>query len=171
MLDVVAKDVKVQVAFDPAQVQSYRLIGYENREVADVDFRNDAVDGGEVGRGHSVTALYDVVLRPFQSAMSGPAWATAHIRYKSPAGSAPASEASFPLESHRIAPGFDAAPESLRFASAVAAFAEILRESPHAKSWKLSELERIATGASEGRSERQELVGLVRRASASRGRR
>ena len=60
MLQVIAKDAKVQVDFNPAVVSRYRLIGYENRDVADQDFRNDTVDAGEVGAGHNVTALYEV---------------------------------------------------------------------------------------------------------------
>jgi Ca-activated chloride channel family protein len=61
-LTVVARDAKIQVAFDPSVIESYRLIGYENRKVADEDFRNDDVDAGELGAGHSVTALYEVKL-------------------------------------------------------------------------------------------------------------
>lgn len=63
LLETVAKDVKIQVEFKPESVTGPRLIGYENRDVADKDFRNDKVDGGEIGAGHSVTALYDVVFR------------------------------------------------------------------------------------------------------------
>ncbi|MBR3630751.1 MAG: von Willebrand factor type A domain-containing protein [Oscillospiraceae bacterium] len=61
-LYTVAKDVKLQVGFDPEMVESYRLIGYENRLLADEDFANDQVDAGEIGSGHSVTALYELVL-------------------------------------------------------------------------------------------------------------
>ena len=61
-LQVVARDVKIQVDFNPDVVRSYRLIGYENRDVADVDFRNDQVDGGEIGAGHATTALYELKL-------------------------------------------------------------------------------------------------------------
>jgi Ca-activated chloride channel family protein len=61
-LRVIARDVKIQVEFNPEAVIAYRLIGYENRDIADRDFRNDAVDAGEIGAGHTVTALYDVVL-------------------------------------------------------------------------------------------------------------
>ena len=61
-LEVVAKDVKLQVDFDPALVSRYRLIGYENRDLADSDFRKDEVDAGQVGSGHQVTALYEVEL-------------------------------------------------------------------------------------------------------------
>ncbi len=61
-LQTIAGDAKVQVEFEPGVVQSYRLLGYENRDVADRDFRNDAVDAGEIGAGHQVTALYEVKL-------------------------------------------------------------------------------------------------------------
>jgi Ca-activated chloride channel family protein len=61
-LEVVAKDVKIQVDFDKQAVVKYRLVGYENRDVADIDFRNDKVDAGEIGAGHSVTAIYEVEL-------------------------------------------------------------------------------------------------------------
>src|SRR6185312_15591471 len=57
----IAKDVKLQVEFNPAQVASYRLIGYENRLLKKEDFNNDAVDAGEIGAGHTVTALYEIV--------------------------------------------------------------------------------------------------------------
>ncbi len=63
-IDLRALDAKAQVVFDPATVASYRLIGYENRAIADEDFRDDRVDGGEVGPGHTVTALYEIRLRP-----------------------------------------------------------------------------------------------------------
>jgi Ca-activated chloride channel family protein len=62
-LQAIARDAKIQVEFDPETVQSYRLLGYENRDVADRDFRNDAVDAGEVGAGHEVTALFELKLR------------------------------------------------------------------------------------------------------------
>ena len=61
---MIALDAKVQVDFNPDVVAYYRLVGYENRDVADQDFRNDAVDAGEIGAGHSATALYAVMLRP-----------------------------------------------------------------------------------------------------------
>ena len=79
-LQNIAKDAKVQVEFNPGVVQSYRLLGYENREVADQDFRNDAVDAGEVGAGHSVTALYEVKLHQGQSGSVG----TVRLRYEDP---------------------------------------------------------------------------------------
>ena len=82
-LVVAAADAKAQVEFDPAQVAGYRLIGYENRAVADEDFRNDAVDGGEVFAGHTTTALYEVALR--EGRHEGPfVWAT--VRYRDDSG-------------------------------------------------------------------------------------
>jgi len=77
-LDVRARNAKVQVAFNPAAVASFRLIGYQDRAVANQDFRNDTVDGGAVGPGHSVTALYDVRLRPGASGQL----ATATVRWQ-----------------------------------------------------------------------------------------
>jgi Ca-activated chloride channel family protein len=78
-LEVAAKDVKLQFDFDPAVVSRYRLIGYENRDVADKDFRNDKVGGGQIGWGHQVTAMYEVEL-----AHPGAPLGTLRIRHKAP---------------------------------------------------------------------------------------
>ncbi|NHA69346.1 vWA domain-containing protein [Phycicoccus flavus] len=83
-LVVAATDAKAQVEFDPRQVAGYRLIGYENRAVADEDFRDDAVDGGEVFAGHTTTALYDVALRGSQR--SSRPFVTATVRYQDERG-------------------------------------------------------------------------------------
>ena len=82
-LVVAAKDAKAQVAFDPAQVSGYRLLGYENRAVADEDFRNDAIDGGEIFAGHTTTALYEVALREGRSREP---FVTATVRYLDDSG-------------------------------------------------------------------------------------
>lgn len=79
-LVTIAKDVKIQVEFNPAQVRSYRLIGYENRLLAREDFANDKIDAGEIGAGHTVTALYEVV--PAGAAEPGAASATEALRYQ-----------------------------------------------------------------------------------------
>ncbi len=84
-LVVAATDAKAQVEFDPAQVSGYRLLGYENRAIADEDFRNDAIDGGEVFAGHTTTALCDVALREGRS--RGP-FVTATVRYLDDSGRA-----------------------------------------------------------------------------------
>ncbi|WP_181788129.1 vWA domain-containing protein, partial [Streptomyces phytophilus] len=89
-VDLRARDAKAQVVFDPDAVSDYRLIGYENRQVADEDFRNDAVDGGEVGPGHTVTALYAVRLAEGASGSV----ATATVRWLDPDTRAPQEESS-----------------------------------------------------------------------------
>ncbi|MCA9620905.1 MAG: von Willebrand factor type A domain-containing protein [Myxococcales bacterium] len=162
MLEVVARDVKIQVEFDPSVVARYRLIGYENRDVADRDFRNDAVDAGEIGAGHRVTALYDIVLEKAPAPGRSPI--IVRLRHKPPTGSERATEMAVKMGPEAMSSSFAAAPKSFRFATAVAGFAEILRQSPHAKTWRLADVARIADQARSGSSEQEELVGLVRKA-------
>jgi Ca-activated chloride channel family protein len=168
LLQVVARDVKIQVELDPNVIRRYRLIGYENRDIADKDFRNDKVDAGEVGAGHSVTALYDVEL--VDSSKAPASGVVVRMRHK-PAknmlngGSDTASESTFPMPSSAFTSSFEEAPENYRFAVSVAAFAEILRRSPHAAEWKLADVARIAQASSSQRPERAELVNLVGSAS------
>jgi Ca-activated chloride channel family protein len=159
LLEVVARDMKVQVDFDPSVVSAYRLVGYENRDVADQDFRNDKVDGGEIGAGHAVTAMYDVVLKRL-----GGSPFTVRVRSKAPAGSEQATERAFPMPASAVLPSFDAAPANFRFATAVVGFAEILRQSPYAKAWSLEDVERIARASAADRRDQQEMIDLVRRA-------
>ena len=71
-LVTIAKDVKIQVEFNPAQVAAYRLIGYENRKLADRDFNDDKKDAGDIGAGHSVTALYEIVPPGLESGLAKP---------------------------------------------------------------------------------------------------
>lgn len=165
LLQVIARDVKVQVDFDPKEVKEYRLIGYENRDVADKDFRNDRVDAGEVGAGHSVTALYDVVFQPNRKGSP----ITVRVRAKPPTGSEKATESAFVMAPSAIAPSFDAAPENLRFAAAVAGFAELLRKSPHARTYGFADVARLADASTGNRPERKELAELVRRAGQLSG--
>ncbi|GHG94011.1 vWA domain-containing protein [Streptomyces lanatus] len=87
-IDLTARDAKAQIAFDPATVSEFRLIGYDNRAVADDDFRDDSVDGGEVGPGHTVTALYAVRTKPGTEGHL----ATAHVRWLDPRTRAPHEE-------------------------------------------------------------------------------
>jgi Ca-activated chloride channel family protein len=170
LLQVVAKDVKVQVNFDPSVVKSYRLIGYENRDVADRDFRNDKVDAGEIGAGHNVTALYDVVLRQPQNPGRSRTPIIVLLRHKLPNASR-ATEQSFKLTSREISSSFETAPANLRFATAVAGLAEVLRKSPHARNWSLASVERIGRAATWGRPEQAEFLSLVRRARRLSGER
>jgi Ca-activated chloride channel family protein len=156
MLEVIARDVKIQVEFDPKVVRQYRLIGYENRDVADKDFRNDKVDGGEIGAGHSVTALYDVVLRTTSASP-----VTVRLRHKAPLGADVAQENAFEMPVAAIAPRFESAPVDLRFAASVAGFAEILRKSAYAEGWRLGDVERAARAAADDSEEQRELIELI----------
>ncbi|OJT20665.1 VWA domain-containing protein [Archangium sp. Cb G35] len=122
-LQVVAKDVKLQVEFDRKAVARYRLVGYENRVLTKEQFANDQVDAGEVGAGHSVTAIYEVKLRePAES------FATLRIRYKAPeGGDSRELEKHLPVSILRPAYGHTAPPTRLSYVAA--AFAEKLRGS------------------------------------------
>jgi Ca-activated chloride channel family protein len=158
-LQVVAKDVKIQVEFDPAQVASYRLIGYENRDVADKDFRNDKVDAGEIGAGHSVTALYEVLLKHGEPSD----FATVRVRHKLPEA-LEATEATFPLSAEQVRASVGQASGDFQFAVAVAGFAEILRRSKYADDLSYDLILEVA-GPHVGRDERRsEFVSLVERA-------
>ena len=190
----IAKDVKIQVEFNPAVVASYRLLGYENRALADADFRDDKKDAGEIGAGHGVTALYEVALVGDRAPAEGrgaeplkyrrdepqpPARddteldeATSHelltvkLRFKQPEG-----DVSRLLEVPLTAAGgaFDAASTDLRFAAAVAAFGMILRDSEHTGDATLPMVARIA-GAALGDDPggyRAEFLDLVRRAESA----
>ncbi|MCE5184613.1 MAG: von Willebrand factor type A domain-containing protein [Planctomycetaceae bacterium] len=160
-LQVVARDVKVQVDFNPDIVRSYRLIGYENRDVADVDFRNDIVDGGEIGAGHSTTALYELKLWPQKEGNI----ATTYVRYKD-ADTFAVSEFSARFETSQIAAGTSAVSDSFALASVVTQFAEILRQSYWAKGANLADTlakARQLTAAFENNADVTELVELMTR--------
>jgi Ca-activated chloride channel family protein len=134
-LAVVARDVKLQVEFNPAQVSEYRLLGYENRALKREDFNNDKVDAGEIGAGHTVTALYEIVpkgeqgwLEPLRYASPPNAdgksseFAMLRVRYK------PAEGGNSRLIEHPISSAQNAKPsDDLRFSAAVAAFAQQLK--------------------------------------------
>lgn len=135
-LQVIAKDVKIQVDFDPEKVRSYRLLGYENRDVEDDKFRDDKEDGGEIGSGHDVTALYEV---KFRDNVEGK-FATVYIRHKDPDFEDEVTEKSFPLSMSDIKPDFAKSSESFRLAACAAEFAEILRESYWAKDGDLGKV-------------------------------
>ncbi len=162
-LEVIAKDVKIQVEFNPEAVRRYRLVGYENRDVADRDFRNDKVDAGEIGAGHNVTALYEVELTGASAPLG-----TVRIRAKAPHGTE-ASEQSFSFERRLMRDSVAEASSDFRFALAVASTADILRQSPTARSWSLTTARKLAEGATEGQAERKEFVGLVTQAQALMG--
>ncbi|MFJ7158287.1 von Willebrand factor type A domain-containing protein [Streptomyces sp. NPDC101118] len=118
-----ARDAKAQVAFDPATVERFRLVGYENRKVADGDFRNDRVDGGEVGAGHTVTALYAVRLR---AGASGHV-ATATVRWLDPRTRAPHEESGRVEASSLAAPLWSGSNPRLQVSAVAAYLADALR--------------------------------------------
>ena len=157
-LFTIAKDVKLQLEFNPDQVSAYRLIGYENRMLAKEDFDNDAKDAGELGAGHTVTALYEVIPN-VQSGKSGDL-VNLKFRYKPPTG----EQASKLIE--QKAPAVCAAKmsDNFNFASAVAEFGLLLRNSAYKGT---STWEEVIANASHGLSNdkegyRAEFVGLVK---------
>ncbi len=191
-LVTVAKDVKLQVEFNPGKVSRYRLIGYEKRLLAKEDFNNDKVDAGEIGAGHTVTALYEIVPVGAENGrrrtedgeevdalkyavpeapstkLQAPHLAellTLKVRYKEPAGDV-SRKLEFPLTDGGAA--FAEASEDFKFAAAVAGFGMLLRDSMHKGDASFAAVRTWAEagiGADAG-GYRAEFVDLVRRAEA-----
>ncbi|WP_414675267.1 vWA domain-containing protein [Luteibacter sp.] len=160
-LMTIARDVKIQVEFNPGVVAEYRLIGYEKRMLAREDFNNDAVDAGEIGAGANVTALYEITLKGAKDARVDPLRYAAEaavavkgnelgflrLRYKSPEGGASQ------LIEQPLPANVTAASDRLRFAAAVAAFADNLRGGKYSEGFgydKVAALARSAQGKDEG---------------------
>ena len=135
-LQVIARDVKIQVDFNPDVVRSYRLLGYENRDVDDDKFRDDKEDGGEVGSGHEVTALYEIKLHKGASSSNV---GTIYIRYKDP-DSDEVTEISRRISRSVFSGEFTNASMQFKLAAAAAEFAEILRKSYWAKGSELKDV-------------------------------
>ncbi|MEQ1513002.1 MAG: VWA domain-containing protein [Lysobacteraceae bacterium] len=173
----IAKDVKIQIEFNPARVAEYRLIGYENRILRNEDFANDKIDAGDIGAGHEVTALYELTLvgsgaerlpalrygDKKQTTEGTVAGELAHLRlrYKRP-GEDTSKLIQTPIlpvhEPRRYAPS-----ASMRFASAVAAYADALRGGTHLEQWKWEDIAKAARQAtgSDPWHERAEFIELV----------
>lgn len=134
-LQVIALDAKVQVDFNPEVVAYYRLIGYENRDVADQDFRNDAVDAGEIGAGHSATALYAVTFRPNADGRI----ATVQLRWEDP-DTHQVTEINGNFNTWDLAASFEDASPRYQLAVIVAQYADVLRHSPWAAGTSASQL-------------------------------
>ena len=128
-LQAVARDVKVQVEFDDDLVEEYRLIGFENRELDEEDFRDDRVDAGDINAGHSVTALYEVVLTREAYRTDDP-FATVHLRWED-AETGDVEEISGDVNADVLASRFSRTDATFQLATTVAAFAEVLRDSPY----------------------------------------
>jgi Ca-activated chloride channel family protein len=149
---LIAKDMKIQVEFNPAKVHAFRLLGYENRAIADVDFRNDVIDAGEIGSGHTVTALYELVLAgkelPVVEGAPEPEDGDAYdgklevsedelvrvkVRWKEldEGEEDAASEVQQGLTEDQVALTPEETSGEMQWAVAIAAFAEILKDSPY----------------------------------------
>ena len=172
-----AKDVKLQIEFNPARVAGYRLIGYENRLLADEDFNDDTRDAGELGAGHTVTALYEVV--PAGLAVPGDRDVDA-LRYQAQAEDPPLSEfegemmylkvrykdpggAKSKLLEHAVADRPGTPSTDFRFATAVAGFGMLLRDSEHAGTLSLDDVVKLAEHGKgdDPRGYRGEFIRLV----------
>ena len=188
-LVTIAKDVKIQVEFNPAKIAGYRLLGYENRMLKTQDFNDDKKDAGEIGAGHTVTALYEIVPTGKQvpapavdelkyqrtggltpKAAASPELLTLKMRYKKPDEDASA-KLEWPLEADlnaRRQPRADT-----QFATAVAGFGMLLRNSQHAGGANFAMIEEIAQGALPGLGDsdgaKAEFVELVRKANSLKG--
>ena len=183
-LVTIARDVKIQAEFNPAKVQAYRLIGYENRRLADRDFKDDEKDAGEVGAGHLLTALYEIVPvgAPFESGVDplkyakpadrsaanerlardpeGDEWLTVKLRYQPPQGGrSQLVERAVAGPARSLAK----ATESARWTAAVALFGMLLQESEHRGAGNFELVRSLARGAlgTDERGERSEFVRLV----------
>ncbi|MCU0449160.1 MAG: VWA domain-containing protein [Bernardetiaceae bacterium] len=177
-LFTIAKDVKIQVEFNPARVQAYRLIGYENRLLKSEDFNDDKKDAGELGAGHTVTALYEIIpvgvksdwvktVDPLRYQPSGQAtpqpsadWLTVKFRYKKP-GESTSQLLAQSLQAHHAKT--EAASENFRFAAAVAGFGMLLRGSEFKGQASYELVSQLATGAkgTDPEGYRREFIQMV----------
>jgi Ca-activated chloride channel family protein len=178
----IAKNVKIQVEFNPQRAESYRLIGYENRALRHQDFTDDRKDAGDIGAGHTVTALYEVVPRgagapeaargsmlryqrsaePTQQAHSNELLVV-KLRYKKPDGDR-SRELQFPVEDEPQP--FNSTSNDMRFAAAVVSFGMLLRGSEHKGTSSFASVLAMASDASGSDPYRQEFLSLVRKAQS-----
>jgi len=156
----IAKDVKIQIEFNPAQVSEYRLLGYVNRRLANEDFANDKVDAGEIGAGHTVTALYEIALTG-----EGGEWNTVsrykpstniealsdeiaevRLRFKQPDGNS-SQLVTRVVERSSLIGDLSATSENFRLAAAVAGFGQLLRQSKYLTDFNYSDAAELASNA------------------------
>lgn len=162
LLEVVAKDAKVQVEFDPETVESYRLVGYENRALETEEFRDNSVDAGEIGAGHTVTAMYELKLRDNRTEKLG----TVRLRWIDP-DTGQVFEKERDIVRADVERSFESAFPRFRFTSSVMAFAEILRRSPWFIEVDVLEVVSTLAGAAADlgtATEERELLSLLNRA-------
>lgn len=186
-IETIAKDVKIQVEFNPGKVAQYRLIGYANRRLKDEDFANDKIDAGDIGAGHTVTALYEVVpvgvevgeipaglkyqktepSEPAREVVDSPELLTVKLRYKEPDGDT-STELSKPLTDENKS--IKQASDDFRFASSVALWGMLLRNSEYVGEGNadLAELLSLEGSGDDPKGQRAEFRGLVGTWSARR---
>jgi Ca-activated chloride channel family protein len=186
-LVTIAKDVKIQVEFNPKQVQAYRLIGYENRLLKSEDFNDDKKDAGEIGAGHSVTALYEIV----PAGVAAPAGSVGPLKYQKPAAVSESAASSGELLTLKLRfkrpksdtselvtqpvidreTPFAKTSESYRFAASVAAFGMVLRASQHKGEANFELARSLAAGAvgSDVHGYRREFLGMIAAAARLSG--
>lgn len=191
-MQIIAKDVKIQVEFNPQQVAEYRLLGYENRKLNNEDFKNDKVDAGDIGAGHSVTAFYEITLTeskdkfvqplrylpvgkspegksPTEKQQNNPTHnelALVKLRYKQPNGNT-SKLISQPITREQIT-AFNKQSNNFKFATAVVSFAQLLKQSKQLSNWHYHDVLALAN-ANKGQDNfgyRGEFVQLVRTAQA-----
>ena len=182
-METVAKDVKLQIEFNPEIVAGYRLVGYENRKLRNQDFHNDKIDAGEIGSGHTVTALYEVTLvdSPKASELNGEyrykkqkkvvskpleqfadELAFLQLRYKQPEGNV-SKLISYPIEKKDIQSSVEKASDDFRFATAVSYFGHLLRNSQFVGEYTFKDVAELAKGAlgEDKEGYRRELIRLI----------
>lgn len=184
-LFTIAKDVKFQVEFNPARVAEYRLIGYETRILNETDFNNDRVDAGDIGSGHTVTAIYEITPVGSPALMHDPSrynpggnnsgfdatageYAFLKMRYKLP-NEDTSHLITRPITAADVQSDFGRVPADLRFAAAVAGAAQLLRHDPYIKAFDFDRAIGIASGArgADTYGYRTEFIGLLRHAKTA----
>lgn len=188
-MQVVAKDVKVQIEFNPAHISHYRLVGYDNRRLNKEDFNNDQIDAGEVGSGHSVTALYEIALKDSafaqqlhdeyryaenkkitleKDAINSAEFAFLKIRYKEPKEQQ-SKKLSIPLEAKQILKSTKDASVDFRFVAAVSYLGHTLRNSRYKGNYQYQDIATLLRESlgSDPHGYRRELLELVENLVAS----
>lgn len=180
----IANDVKVQVEFNPAQVAAYRLVGYETRMLARQDFKDDKVDAGDMGAGHTVTAIYEITpaansgqlvdplryqqaAKPKAASAKGDELCFVKVRYKLP-GKPASQQIEHAVRADAARSSLDAASDDQRFAVAVAAFGQRLRGEQQLADFSYGDIAKLADGArgADPDGYRAEFVKLVRMAES-----
>jgi len=177
-LVTIAKDVKIQLEFNPAQVSEYRLVGYETRALNNEDFNNDTVDAGEIGAGHTVTAIYEITPTGTGADLNDPLRYSAtsseptavsdelgflKIRYKAPDGDV-SKLISTPITQSMVVKDLSNASNDQRFAASVAAFGQKLKGSNYGGSMSWDDIANLANGArgADSNGYRGEFVQMVK---------